>query len=264
MKNLHKRILSVGVACSSLVGMAFVSLPKQPKGILTSLNLAVAKSELEFLDSFANKKGPEKETSDNSSPKTTLKGKVQTTSNLAIGLTTIASEQNIQLTWTTPQGHNSRKFIIQRSKDLEKFYDVAEIKPLANELVHTFTDENPSGGFVNHYRIIEFDANRNMHVYSPMAVQANAMNGEAFGVTLHTSEEGEMIRVKMDNVKESDVLLSTITGMGVPCDAVQKSKSEVILLPTYPLSPGEYIVKIRDVKDEKRFKVQFRRTEKMF
>ncbi len=70
MKNLHKRILSVGVACSSLVGMAFVSLPKQPKGILTSLNLAVAKSELEFLDSFANKKGPEKETSDNSSPKT--------------------------------------------------------------------------------------------------------------------------------------------------------------------------------------------------
>jgi hypothetical protein len=264
MKNLHKRILSVGVACSSLVGMAFVTLPKQPKGILTTLNLANAKSELNFLDSFINTKGPEKETSDNSSPKTTLKGRVQTTSNLMIGLTTTAMEQNVQLTWTTPQGHNSRKFIIQRSKDLEKFYDVAELKPIPNEAIHTFIDENPSGGFINHYRIIEFDINRNMHVYSPMAVQVNAISGESFGVTLHTSEEGEMIRVKMDNVKESDVLLNTVTGMGVPCDAVQKSKNEVILLPTYPLSPGEYIVKIRDIKDEKRFKVLFKRTEKMF
>ncbi|MCU0468382.1 MAG: hypothetical protein MUF58_07255 [Arcicella sp.] len=264
MKNLHKRILSVGVACSSLVGMAFVTLPKQPKGILTSLSLAEAKTELSFLESFTNNKGPEKETSDNASPKTTLKGRVQTTTNVAIALNLAVSEQNVQLTWITPQGHNSRKFIIQRSRDLEKFYDIAELKPTTEEAVHIFTDENPVGGFINHYRIIEFDANRNMHVYSPMAVQVSAINGEAFGVTLHTSEEGEMIRVKMDNVKESDVLLNTISGMGVPCDAVQKSKNEVILLPTYPLSPGEYIVKIRDVKDEKRFKVTFKRSEKMF
>jgi hypothetical protein len=103
-----------------------------------------------------------------------------------------------------------------------------------------------------------------MYVYSPMAVEVTAINGEAFGVTLHTSEEGEMIRVKMENIKENDILLSTTSGMGVPCDAVQKSKNEVILLPTYALSPGEYIVKIRDVKDEKRFKVQFKKSDKMF
>jgi hypothetical protein len=262
MKNLHKRILGVGIACTSLVGMAFVTLPKQPTGILTSLNLASANSELKFLDSFT--KEPEKKSSDNATTKTTLKGKVQTVSNLTIGLNVTSSEQNVQLTWMTPQGHNSRKFIIQRSRDLEKFYDVGEIKPAPNEGLHTFTDENPAGGFTNHYRVIEFDADRNMHVYAPMAVEVSAISGEAFGVTLHTSEEGEMIRVKMDNVKEDDVLLSTVSGMGVPCDNVQKSKNEVILLPTYPLSPGEYIVKIRDVKDEKRFKVQFKRVEKMF
>ncbi len=262
MKNLHKHILGLGITCTSLVGMAFVTLPKKHTGILNSLNLATAKSELNFLDSFT--KGPEKETSDNSSPKTTLKGKVQTVSNLTIGLNITSSEQNVQLTWTTPQGHNSRKFIIQRSRDLEKFYDVAELKPTPNEGLHTFTDENPSGGFINHYRIIEFDADRNMHVYSPMAVEVSALSGEAFGVTLHTSDEGEMIRVKMENVKEADVLLSTTSGMGVPCDAVQKSKNEVILLPTYALSPGEYIVKIRDVKDEKRFKILFKKSDKMF
>jgi hypothetical protein len=263
MKNFNKHILGVGIACTSVVGMAFVTLPKNHTGILTSLNLASAKSELNFLDSFT--KGPEKETSDNASPKkTTLKGKVMTVSNLTIGLNITSSEQNVQLTWMTPQGHNSRKFIIQRSRDLEKFYDVAEVKPAPNEGLHTFTDENASGGFINHYRVIEFDADRNMHVYSPMAVEVSAVSGEAFGVTLHTSDEGEMIRVKMENVKEDDVLLSTVSGMGVPCDNVQKSKNEVILLPTYPLSPGEYIVKVRDVKDEKRFKVQFKKSEKMF
>ena len=125
-------------------------------------------------------------------------------------------------------------------------------------------DKTPAGGFTNHYRIIEFDSERNMHVYSPMAVEVSALNGEAFGVTLHTSEEGEMIRIKMENIRENDVLLSTISGMGVPCDAVQKSKNEVILLPTYALSPGEYLVKIRDVKDEKRFKVQLKKSDKMF
>ena len=264
MKNLHKYVVGLGVTCTSMVAMAFVTLPKQPTGILTSLNLASAKSELNFLDSFTKTKEPEKKTSDNSTLKTTLKGRVQTTSNLAIGLTVVAADQNVQLMWTTPKGHNSRKYIIQRSRDAEKFYDVVELKPTKNEDLNTYIDDNPSGGFTNHYRIIEFDSERNMHVYSPMAVEVSAMSGEAFGVTLHTSDEGEMIRVKMENIKESDVLLSTTSGMGVPCDAIQKSKSEVILLPIYALSPGEYIVKIREVKDEKRFKIQFKKSEKMF
>ena len=263
MKNLHKRILGVGIACTSLAGMAFVTLPKQPTGILSTLNLARAKSELGFIETIIAI-GPEKEIKDNSTAKSTLRGPVKAISNISIGLTISTTEQTVQLNWITPQGHNSRKFIVQRSKDLEKFYDVGEIKKVDSEGINTFTDENPAGGFTNHYRIIEFDSERNMHVYTPMGVQVSAINGETFGVTLHTSDEGEMIRVKMDNVKESDVLLNTVSGMGVPCDAVQKNQNEVILLPTYPLSPGEYIVKIRDVKDEKRFKVQFKRSDKMF
>ena len=262
MKNIHKHILGLGITCTSLAAMAFVTLPKQPTNIFTALNLASAKSELNFLDSFT--KEPEKKTSDNSTLKSTLKGRVQTTSNLTIRLTAVATEQNVRLIWMTPRGNNSRKYVIQRSKDAEKFYDIAEVKPLKNEDLHTFTDGNPAGGFTNYYRIIEFDSDRNMHVYSPMAVEVSAVNGESFGVTLHTSDEGEMIRVKMENVKENDVLLSTVSGMGVPCDAVQKSKNEVILLPTYLLSAGEYIVKIRDLKDEKRFKVQFKKSDKMF
>ena len=127
MKNLYKYILGLGFTCTSLVAIAFVTLSKKPTGTLTPLNLDSAKSKLNFLDSFTN--DPEKKTSDNSTLKSTLKGHVQTTSNLTIGLTAVATEQNVQLLWTTPKGHNSRKFIIQRSKDSEKFYGVEEIKP---------------------------------------------------------------------------------------------------------------------------------------
>lgn len=58
--------------------------------------------------------------------------------------------------------------------------------------------------------------------------------------------------------------LSTVLGMGVPYDTVQKSKNKVVLLPIYPLSPSEYLVKIRDVKDERRFKMQLKKTDKIF
>ena len=63
-----------------------------------------------------------------------------------------------------------------------------------------------------------------MDVYSPMAVVVCAVNCKAFGATLHSSDEGEIIRVKMENIKENDILISTVSGMGVPCGAVQKNK----------------------------------------
>ena len=36
-------------------------------------------------------------------------------------------------------------------------------------------DASPSGGFINHYQIIEFDSDRNMHVYSPMVMEVSAV-----------------------------------------------------------------------------------------
>lgn len=263
MKNFQKRILGVGLACTSLIGMAFIQLPANSRAVLAYLNLGDNTSE------SGPKKvriiGPEKEVGEKASPtKTTLKGRVQTISNEVIGLMTNVDGQTVQLIWNSPEHHVSKKFIIQRSRDLERFYDIADIKPTKNDGLHSFVDEAPASGFVNYYRVIEFDADRNMHVYSPAAAEVNALNGELLGVTLHSSEEGEMVRVRMDNIKESDVLLSTISGLGVSCDAIQKNTNEVILLPSYPLSPGEYIVKVRDRIEERRFKVLVKKAEKMF
>ena len=45
-----------------------------------------------------------------------------------------------------PKEPNSRKFIMQRSIDLESFYDVAEIEYSHNEDFDAFTDKSFSEG----------------------------------------------------------------------------------------------------------------------
>lgn len=85
-----------------------------------------------------------------------------------------------------------------------------------------------------------------------------------YGVTVHLSDEGEMLRVRADNVQDAEIMLCTASGMGVPCEIVLKSKTEAIIWPIYPLLSGEYTVKIRNHSDEKRFKISIKKIEKMF
>lgn len=85
-----------------------------------------------------------------------------------------------------------------------------------------------------------------------------------YGVTVHLSDDGEMLRVRADNVQDAEIMLCTASGMGVPCEIVLKSKTEAIIWPIYPLLSGEYMVKIRNHSDEKRFKISIKKIEKMF
>jgi hypothetical protein len=85
-----------------------------------------------------------------------------------------------------------------------------------------------------------------------------------YGVTVHLSDDGEMLRVRAENLVDADIMLCTISGMGVPCEIVHKSHTEAIIWPVYPLLSGEYIVKIRSRSDEKRFRISIKKVEKMF
>jgi len=96
---------------------------------------------------------------------------------------------------------------------------------------------------------------------SPIATK---MRVNPKGVTVHLSDDGEMLRVRAENLVDADIMLCTISGMGVPCEIVHKSHTEAIIWPVYPLLSGEYIVKIRSRSDEKRFRISIKKVEKMF
>ena len=54
----------------------------------------------------------------------------------------------------------------------------------------------------------------------------------------------------MENVKENDIFTKHCFGHGRSLWYRSKEQNEVILLQTYPRSAGEYILKIRHVKNE--------------
>lgn len=85
-----------------------------------------------------------------------------------------------------------------------------------------------------------------------------------YGVTVHLSDDGEMLRVRAENLVDAEIMLCTVSGMGVPCEIVHKSHTEAIIWPVHPLLSGEYIVKIRSRSDEKRFRISIKKVEKMF
>lgn len=85
-----------------------------------------------------------------------------------------------------------------------------------------------------------------------------------YGVTVHLSDDGEMLRVRAENLVDAEIMLCTVSGMGVPCEIVHKSHTEAIIWPVHPLLSGEYIVKIRSRTDEKRFRISIKKVEKMF
>ena len=63
----------------------------------------------------------------------------------------------------------------------------------------------------------------------------------------------------MENVKENDIFTKHCFGHGRSLWYRSKEQNEVILLPTYPQSAGEYIVKIGDVKNENVLKFSLKR-----
>ena len=73
-----------------------------------------------------------------------------------------------------------------------------------------------------------------------------------------------MIRVKQDDVDTAEILVSTASGMGVPCQVMVKSNSEAILWPSYELSNGEYSVRLRTTKGERKYRLLVAKPDKMF
>ncbi|WP_026996178.1 hypothetical protein [Flectobacillus major] len=247
-----KQLLKVSVAFYAFLNVSFVApLPYKTRQTFVS---SQALHEL-----FQNE-----EKDKNNAPKSTLKGWVQALPNENIDLNADVVDKHVILTWTVEEKQTIKKFIIQHSTDLEHFIDLAEVKANKGKDLQTFVDETPSEGYVNYYRILAVSPDKALQVFSPIAATVETSKGDLYGVSLHLSDDSEMIRIKLDGLQDSEVLLSTVSGMGVPCEVVKKSATELIVLPSYTLASGEYLVKIRGEKEEKKYRIIVKKSDKMF
>lgn len=158
----------------------------------------------------------------------------------------------VQLKWVSPEGHKPTRFIIQRSKDNEVYFDIREIdvQPQADpdqRLQFAFTDSKLLRG-MEYYRIMEYEADGKSYLYAPLTIKPESP------VSVAKAGEMSVVRIIVEDSKNLMALMSTESGLGVPCEFEISESNDVILKPAYALNGGSYLVKLRSSAGEKQFR----------
>ena len=177
---------------------------------------------------------------------------IKTRSNKEILFTIQVNEGNrAVLTWVTSEGHRPARFIVQRSKDNETFFDIREIEvkeSIADErLQFTFIDSKAMRNTEN-YRIVEYESDGKFYVYAPLQAKPNSP------VSVLKQSDRDIISVAVDNNTNITALVGTESGLGVPCELELTNDNNVVLKPLYTLTSGSYVVKLRSPSGEKMYK----------
>lgn len=147
------------------------------------------------------------------------------------------------ITWVTGEGHKPARFIVQRSKDNDTFFDIREIPVKANQaedqrLQFTFTDSKVLRS-IEFYRIVEYEEDGKYHVYDYMAAKPTNP------ITVTKVNDKMVINVLVDDNTKVVPLLGTETGLGIPCDFELGAGNSIVVSPSYSLNGGNYVVKLR-------------------
>ncbi len=158
----------------------------------------------------------------------------------------------VQIKWVSPEGHKSSRFIIQRSKDNETYFDIREIdvQPQADpelRLQFAYTDAKLLRA-MEYYRIMEYELDGKSYTYSSLSIKPESP------VSVAKTGEMSVVRIMVEDSKNLTALMSTESGLGVPCEFEISDNNDVILKPAYALNGGNYLVKLRSSAGEKQFR----------
>ena len=154
--------------------------------------------------------------------------------------------------WISPEGHQTSRFIIQRSKDNETYFDIREIdvarqNDTEQRLQFAFTDSKLLRG-TEYYRIMEYESDGKSYLYGALSIKPESP------ISIAKAGDMSIIRVIVEDSKNLTALVSTESGLGVPCEFEISDNNDVILKPAYALNGGNYLVKLRSSTGEKQFR----------
>jgi hypothetical protein len=165
----------------------------------------------------------------------------------------INTDNKAVIKWISQAEHQATRFIIQRSRDNETFFDIREIevKPSnieqGQQLQFSFTDSKFLRS-VEYYRIMEYETDGVSHIYSSTLLKPNSP------VSIVRNGEMSIVRVMVEDSKNLTALVTTETGLGVPCEFEVSDSNDVLLKPAYSLNGGSYLVKLRSSTGERQFR----------
>ncbi len=169
----------------------------------------------------------------------------------------INTDNRAVIKWISQSDHQSTRFIVQRSRDNELFFDVREIEvkreniESGQQLQFAFTDAKLLRN-VEYYRIMEYETDGVSHIYSSTMIKPNSP------VSIVRNGDISMVRVMVEDSKNLTALVTTETGLGVPCEFELSDTNDVLLKPAYSLNGGSYLVKLRSSTGERQYKFTVR------
>ena len=183
---------------------------------------------------------------------------IKSLSNSKISLKISVDENHkARLSWVSAIGHQAKRYIVQISYDKENFYDLNEIiiegTPEERHL-YTFVDPRVNFG-TQYYRIIEEDEAVKTIVYAPVKIILEVIAAPSEMVKCLQTEENNIIHIKTGDSRLIPIL-TTETGMGIPCDYKYSEATQTgVLKPLYYLAGGNYHLKVRLGNNESKYVV---------
>ena len=150
--------------------------------------------------------------------------------------------ERVEVAWQTALEHNSREFVVQRSKDLREWGDVGRVAAAGQSArlqTYAFVDPSPLLG-VSYYRLRQVDQDGRYEYSAPFEVIFRP-HGQYIRV-LGNPVTDNAIRVKLFSVDPASLRLSTLTGQAVPFEAAQLGLDSWVLRPHHSLSSGLYLL----------------------
>lgn len=153
------------------------------------------------------------------------------------------ADQKVALEWATASEQRSSHFVLQRSKDLKLYEDVAKIAAAGDSKTwrtYTSTDEMPLKG-TSYYRLKQIDTDGSEHLYRPVPV---TIDGGMVVDVYPNPTDGKEIYVRVPEEEEVAVGLYNLSGTKIPFSQTRKSANILALTPEQPLAMGMYLVNI--------------------
>lgn len=177
-------------------------------------------------------------------------------------LTFQAKAQNKQVTlnWTTAWERNADYFVVERSRDLNSFVPIGQIKAKGNtdqQISYTFIDEHPLPG-ANYYRLVQVDTN--LQLEQSKIVSAVIDDTEAGLEIFGNPIQGNVIRFMVRNLTEPVYRLVSSDGTNIPFQLQLNGDGTIQITPLYLLPAGIYTLEAfgtsEGVRLSKRIQVQ--------
>ncbi|WP_375443882.1 T9SS type A sorting domain-containing protein [uncultured Fibrella sp.] len=152
----------------------------------------------------------------------------------------------MQLDWSTAWEQVADRFVVERSLDAAEFAEVGTLPAAGNtngQRTYTLTDEKPNDG-ANYYRLKQIDQDGAVNYSKTIAVVVRTDQPSV--VVYPNPADGRQLHLQVRNLIAPTAVIQTMNGQAIFGKWLPRTDTEATWQPDVPLSPGLYVLTVRD------------------